>query len=52
MEHLYFFDMDSLSAVIIADTHVFHYLCCELFLPVHTGVVALAIFGCSIEVGV
>ena len=52
MEDFYFFNMDALSDVVIVQYDLFHCLCCELFLPVHTGVVALAIFGCSIEVGV
>ena len=32
VENYYCFEVDSFSYVVIVDTYVFHYLCCELFI--------------------
>ena len=52
MENLFIFEMDSFSDVVIVKTYVFHPLCCEVFWPVHTGVVVIVSFVWNVEVDV
>ena len=49
VEVLDFFKMDKCSDVVIAETYVFHSICCEKFWPVHTGVVAIVTLGWNEE---
>ena len=50
MEDLYLIEVDALPDVVFMEAEVIHSSCCEIFWPIHTGMVVVVEFGWKVEV--